>query len=50
LFGGSIDVTINNHVSLSPYYGYAAGKSVIQVIYPKGKDGHLAFLELNYRF
>jgi hypothetical protein len=50
LFGGSIDVTINTHVSLSPYYGYAAGKSVIQAIYPKGKDGHLAFLELNYRF
>jgi len=50
LFGGSIDVTINSHFSLSPYYGYAAGKSVIQAIYPKGKDGHLAFLELNYRF
>ena len=45
-----IDATIDSHFSISPYYGYAAGKSVIQAIYPKGKDGHLAFLELNYRF
>jgi Alginate export len=50
LFGASIDATINSHFSVSPYYGYAAGKSVIEAIYPKGKDGHLAFLELNYRF
>ena len=50
LFGASIDATINSHFSVSPYYGYAAGKSVIETIYPKGKDGHLAFAELNYRF
>jgi Alginate export len=49
-FGGSVDTVVNPHLSISPYYGYVAGKSVIQAIYPKGKNGHLAFLELNYRF
>jgi hypothetical protein len=50
LIGASIDAAMTSHFSVSPYYGYAAGKSVIQAIYPKGKDGHLAFLEMNYRF
>jgi hypothetical protein len=50
LFTAGIDATIDSHFSVSPFYGYATGKSVIQAIYPKGKDGHLAFLELNYRF
>ena len=33
LFSASIDATINSHFPFSPYYGYAAGKSVLQAIY-----------------
>jgi hypothetical protein len=50
LYDVNVDITINSHLSVSPYYGYAQGKSVIQSIYPRGKDGVLAFLETNFRF
>jgi hypothetical protein len=50
LYDVNVDVTVNRHFSFTPYYGYAQGKSVIQSIYPKGKDGYLAFLETNVRF
>jgi hypothetical protein len=50
LYDANVDVTINAHLVVTPYLGYAAGKSVIQAIYPKGKDGHLAFLELTYKY
>ncbi len=50
LYDVNVDITINSHLSITPYYGYAAGKSVIQAVYPNGKDGHLAFLETNLRF
>jgi hypothetical protein len=50
LYDVNVDVTINSHLSISPYYGFAQGKSVIQSIYPRGKDGHLAFLETNFRW
>jgi hypothetical protein len=33
LFSACIDATINSHFPVSPYYGYAAGKSVLQAIY-----------------
>jgi hypothetical protein len=50
LYDGSADVTLNAHVAVTLYYGYAQGKSVIEAIYPRGKDGHLGYVELNYRF
>ena len=50
LFDANVDVVVNPHVTVSPYIGYASGKTVIQSIYPRGKNGHLAYLELNYRF
>jgi hypothetical protein len=50
LYDFNVDVNINAHLSVTPYYGYAQGKSVIEFLYPKGKDGHLFFLETNYRF
>lgn len=50
LFDVNVDVALNNHILLTPYLGYAAGKSVIEAIYPKGVDGHLAFLEFTYKF
>jgi hypothetical protein len=50
LYDVNVDVTLNSHLVVTPYLGYAAGKSVIAEIYPKGRDGHLAFLEVNYKF
>jgi hypothetical protein len=50
LYDLSLDVTVNPHFSVSPYIGYASGRSVIRTIYPQGKDGHLLFLETTYRF
>jgi hypothetical protein len=50
LLSFGMDVTINPHLSVSPYYGHATGKSVVKAVYPRGPNGHLAFLELNYRF
>jgi hypothetical protein len=50
LYDVNVDVTLNSHIVITPYLGYAAGKSVIETIYPKGKDGHLAFLEFTFKF
>jgi hypothetical protein len=50
LYDVSGDVTINAHFAYTLYYGYAQGKSVISAIYPRGKNGHLGYAELNYKF
>jgi hypothetical protein len=50
LFDANVDLALNARLTVTPYLGYAAGKSVINAVYPKGKDGHLAFLELTYKF
>jgi alginate export protein len=50
LYDASADYALNLHVSLAAYYGYASGKLVAQALYPKGKNGNLGYLELNYRF
>lgn len=50
LYDGNVDINVNAHLVVSPYLGYAAGKSVVRAIYPRGVDGHLAFLEMTYKF
>ena len=50
LYDVSGDVTVNKNFAFTLYYGYADGKAVIRTIYPKGQTGHLAFLEMNYKF
>ena len=50
LYDVSVDWNLNRHFSIVPYYGHAAGKSVIQSIYPLGKNANYAYLELTYRF
>jgi hypothetical protein len=50
LYDANVDITVDRHFTVSPYIGYAAGKTVVQAVYPRGKDGRLAFLELTYRF
>ena len=49
LYDASVDYNVNSHFSIGGYYGYAVGHLVIQSIYPKGKDGSLGFVELNFR-
>jgi hypothetical protein len=50
LYDISLDVTVNPHLSVTPYLGYAVGKSVIRNIYPNGNSGNLVFLEATYKF
>ncbi len=50
LYDVNVDMAINPHLTVTPYYGYGQGKSVIHFIYPRGKDGHLAFLETTIKF
>jgi hypothetical protein len=50
LYDMSVDYNVSAHFVFSPYIGYAAGKSVIQAIYPQGQNGMYGYLELTYRF
>jgi len=46
----SADYSANRHVAIGAYYAYAAGKLVIQSIYPQGKNANFGFLELTFKF
>ncbi len=46
----SADIRITKSLSISPYYGHAWGKTVIDKIYPNNPNGQLVFLETNYHF
>ena len=50
LYDISADYNANAHVALGAYYGHAAGKLVIQSIYPQGKNANLGYLEMTFRF
>jgi len=50
LYDVSGDVTVNAHLAVTLYWGYAQGKSVVEAIYPRGKDGHLGYVEVTYKF
>jgi hypothetical protein len=49
LFDGSADYNVNSHASIGVYYGHAAGKLVVQSIYPNGKNANFGYLELTFR-
>jgi hypothetical protein len=49
LFDTSVDYNVNAHASIGLYYGYAAGKPVVQSIYPNGKNANFGYLELTFR-
>lgn len=49
LYDGSVDYTYNRHVSAGLYFGHAAGKLVMQTIYPRGKNANYGFVELTFR-
>jgi hypothetical protein len=44
------DYAFSPNVSLTAYWAYAAGHSVIASVYPANKNGSLGFLELNIKF
>jgi alginate export protein len=50
LYDVSVDVAATKNLTLSGYYGYANGKSVMAAIYPNGKNMNFAYLELVYKF
>jgi hypothetical protein len=50
LYDVSADFNVNSHVAIGTYYGHAAGKMVVQAIYPNGKNANLGFLELTFKF
>jgi len=45
-----VEYRVRPNITAIAYFGYAQGRAVIASIYPKGKDGALGYLELNYRF
>ena len=49
LYDASADYSVNNHASIGAYYGHAAGKLVIQSIYPNGRNANLGYLEFTFR-
>jgi len=49
MYDASVDYSFDAHVSVGAYLGHAAGKSVVQAIYPKGANGNFGFLELLLR-
>ncbi len=50
LYDASADYTVNAHFSFGAYYGHAAGKLVLQSMYPDNSNGNFGFLEFWYRF
>lgn len=46
----SADYQVGPHVTLTGYYAAAAGRAVIQTIYPKGGTGQFGYAELNWKF
>ena len=50
LYDVSGDYSLNAHVALGVYYGYASSKAVTQSIYPTGASAHLGYVELLLRF
>jgi hypothetical protein len=50
LYDGGVDFNCNRHFTTGLYYGRAAGKLVMQSIYPLGKNANYGFVELTYKF
>ena len=50
LYDAGIDYNLNRQITLSGYYAHAQGHSVMQAIYPRGRNANFGYLELMYRF
>ena len=50
LWDTSVEYRIRRNITTPAYVGYASGRAAMAAIYPKGKNGALGYLELNYGF
>lgn len=50
LYDASVDFNVDRHFSMGTYYGDAAGKLVVQSIYPAGKNANLGYVEMTVKF
>lgn len=50
LYDASVDYAVNPRLTLSGYFGYARGKSVIGNLHPRGRNGALGYAEVLWRF
>ncbi|HUP02805.1 MAG TPA: alginate export family protein [Bryobacteraceae bacterium] len=50
LYDLGADYRVNRHLALSGYFGYTQGLATMEQIYPQGKDGEFAYLELLTKF
>lgn len=50
LYDASLDFGISSHVNVALYYGHAAGKDVIENIYPNGRHANFGFVEWTIKF
>jgi hypothetical protein len=50
LYDASVDFNPTPRWTVTGYYGHAQGHSVMQTIYPRGKNANFAYLELTRRF
>jgi len=50
LWDTSVEYRLRPDITATAYIGYAQGEAVTNAIYPKGKNGALGYVELNYRF
>ena len=46
----SLDVPLKYGFSITTYYGYAWGKSVVEKIFPAGPNAQFGYVETNFRF
>jgi hypothetical protein len=49
LYDTSVEYRANRHVTFTAYLGYAQGLSVMQQIYPSGKNGQFGYIEALFR-
>jgi hypothetical protein len=49
LYDTSVEYRYNRHATFTGYVGYAQGKSVMEEIYPTGKNGNFSYLEALFR-
>ncbi len=49
LYDTSVEYRANKHMTFTAYLGYTQGLSVMQEIYPAGKDGQFGYLEALFR-
>ncbi len=50
LYDAGVDYNVNPQLTVSGYFAHAQGHSVMQAIYPRGRNANFGYLELNYHY